>query len=140
MIETIPDGYELLAQTSPFNSQLGRHYSRTDSAGRRWRAIRVAEAHCNTMAVVHGGLYMSLADNILGSTIARVVGAPILTIRMTADFLSTAGVGDWLEGFATVESVKEGIAFARAELFVSERLVFTAGAVFKILRSRGLRA
>jgi uncharacterized protein (TIGR00369 family) len=138
-VTSVPEGYEPLAQTSPFNQQLGTHYARTDSAGRRWRGIRIVETHCNNMGVVHGGLYMSLADNLLGNAIARRTESATLTIRMTADFLSTARVGDWLEGYAEVEAVTDGIAYATAGLYVAERLVFTASAVFKIMRPRGAR-
>ena len=138
MTESIPGGYELLAATSPFNRQLGPNYGRTDEAGRRWRAMRVAESHCNVTGRVHGGLYMSLADAIIGSAIARASGTPVVTMRLTADFLVSAKVGDWLEGFGRVDGIKDGLGFGTAELFVSERLVFTAKAVFKIIPRRGL--
>ena len=130
-----PEGFELSASRGPFSSHNGPFYHRVTDAG-VWHGLRLRERHCNGHGIIHGGLYMAMADGLMGALVWHATGVGGVTIRMTSDFLGMAKPGDWLEGTGTVTHAARTVAFAEAKLYVGGRSVLTASGVFKLLPKR----
>lgn len=134
-----PPGYVLAQGRGPFTTHNGPIYRFDD--GETWkRAFRALPRHCNSFGLVHGGWYMAFADGLLAEAVSRAAKAPMLTVRLTSDFLSIARPGDWVEGTARTTRVTRTMAFAEGEIRVGERLLFTASGVFKLMEGHAARA
>lgn len=97
----------------------------------------LAEArHGNVRETVHGGMLMTLADQVLGLTVMRTVGleTPVVTVSLHCDFVSSVKPGDWIEGEATVTRTTASLVFVRGSLSLDERVVLSAAGVWKKLR------
>ena len=100
----------------------------------------LAEQHCNSRGLVHGGLIAALSDNAMGlSCVAalmaagRDAGKGLVTVSLGTDYLGSAKLGEWLE--IDPEPVKVGgsICFARAIARGDGKPIAMANATFKIL-------
>lgn len=134
-----PDGFTLAEGRGPFTTHNGPIYRRDAEDGWK-RGFRVLKRHCNSFGLVHGGWYMAFADGLLAEAVFRASGAPMLTVRMTSDFLAAARIGDWVEGAARTTRVTRTMAFAEAEIRCGARLLFTASGVFKLMEGHAARA
>lgn len=133
-----PPGWVLATGRGAFTTHNGPLYRFDD--GKVWRrGFRALPRHCNTFGLIHGGWYMAFVDGVLGEAVARTTGTPSLTVRMTSDFLHTARAGDWIEGTARTTRATRTLAFAEAELYCGERLLFTATGVFKLMQGHAAR-
>ena len=93
----IPAGYELLNWTRGFGRQIGPLYEHNE-VGNSTLGFRVEEYHTNGMNNCHGGMLMSFADVAWGRVISVEKSSFWVTVRLTCDFLSSAKLGDWVEG------------------------------------------
>lgn len=131
----IPEGFRRLMAGGPFFRSLGPVYARVSESGGLVIALRIATNHLNTQGVAHGGMLTTFADTALGINlvIARDRRSPQVTVSFTADFLSEAREGDWLEAHATVTRVGKRLAYANCDLWIEERQVLRSSAVFAIV-------
>lgn len=130
-----PAGFKPYTHAGPFSSRNGPFYFQNTDAG-HVRAFRVRTRHCNGAGVVHGGCLMAFADGILGYTAWNAVDGPTLTIKMNSEFLSIARPGDWVEGAGRVTRATRSVVFVTCDLKVGPREIFTAQAIFKVMRAR----
>jgi uncharacterized protein (TIGR00369 family) len=102
---------------------------------RAWRYGFVAEKrHANLGGVVHGGMLMSFADDVLGMTVWEAAGRkPCTTVQLNTHFISPARIGEFVEGRAEVLRATRTVVFVRGMLMVGERTVVSADGVWKIL-------
>lgn len=128
-----PPGFEESTNRGPFTSHNGPFFHRIDPNGTFFHGFRAMERHCNGMGIVHGGLVTAFADGLMGTAVWRETGIAALTIRLNADFLSIARVGDWVEGTARVSRATRSVAFAESEIYVGKRAVMHATGVFKLM-------
>lgn len=128
----VPEGFVPLQAGGPWSKALGPLWCRHDDAGRPVFAIRVLENHLNNQRIAHGGMLTTFADGTLGYALAMAVGrrGASVTASMTADFLSSARLGDWLESHVTITKRGRRLAYARCELRVGSRQVMHASGVF----------
>lgn len=131
-----PEGFRHYAVSGPYSTRNGPQYEYREENGIYRRGMRVRQRHCNGAGVVHGGCLMAFMDGVMGYTAWTAAKGPTLTIRMTSDFLSIARPGDWLEGQATITRATDSVVFLDGRLYVGKRDVFTAKAVFKVMRGR----
>ncbi len=136
---TVPDGFERHFRRSGLTDPWEPIYSRK-LQDRLQIGLVLAEPHCNSRGLVHGGLIATLADNAMGLTCAqalmqagREVKGGLVTISLHTDYVGSAKLGDWLE--IDPEPVKVGgsICFARAIIRGDNKSVAMANATFKIL-------
>ena len=140
MSETIvPDGFERHFRRSGLTDPWEPLYSRKRD-DRVQMGLILAEQHCNSRGLVHGGLIAALSDNAMGlscavslAAVGRNAGKGLVTVSLGTDYLGSARLGEWLE--IDPESVKVGgsICFARAIIRANEKPVAMANATFKIL-------
>lgn len=131
----IPEGFRRLDAGGPWFRLVGPVYTRPHPAGTVIVALHVATQHLNTQGVTHGGMLTTLADTALGINlaIARNRRGGQVTVSFTADFLSDAREGDWLEAHVIVTRMGKRLAYANCDLKVGERQVLRSSAVFAIV-------
>src|SRR3954462_14968302 len=113
-----PPGFEPLLSTSPFLETVGPLFYRREPERGLVIGLRIEEKHANARGFAHGGLLMTLADIALGYNAAQTQDPPIslLTTNLTADFASSAKIGDWVEARVDIQKVGQRVAFANAYL------------------------
>lgn len=136
---TPPEGYAPHFRKSRFTDPWEPLYSR--GSGREVSiGLWLAEAHCNSRGLVHGGLIASLADNAMGlscaaamATEGRAPGGGLVTVTLSTDYLGIARLGQWLA--TDTQFVKTGgsICFASCLVHADGQPVARANATFKLL-------
>jgi len=133
-LRDVPDGYEVCTMPDgAFGTATGPLFIRRDGGG---FAFRVGVRHCNARGVVHGGMLMTFADQVLGLTVQRAVGnLDVATVSLHCDLISSAAPGDLVEGEAVVTRITRSIVFVRGSLRCGERPVMTASGLWKRLKA-----
>ena len=131
----IPDGFRRLDAGGAYFRLLGPVYIRPEASGTSTVALRVAEHHLNIQGMAHGGMLTTLADSALGINLSLARGrrGAQVTVSLTADFLSGARAGDWLEAHVAVTRIGKRLAYANCDLKVGERHVLRSSAVFAMV-------
>jgi len=130
---TPPEGFEESTNRGPFTTHNGPFFHKVNEDGSFVHGFRAAEQHCNGMGIVHGGLVTAFADGLMGTAVWRATQVVGLTIRLNADFLSIAKVGDWVEGTATVTRATRSVAFVESHVHVGSRPILHTTGVFKLM-------
>ncbi|MFN3212086.1 MAG: PaaI family thioesterase [Henriciella sp.] len=140
MSETeVPEGFERHFRRSGLTDPWEPLYSRKLD-DRIQMGLILAEPHCNSRGLVHGGLIAALADNAMGlscvvalANAGRDAGKGLVTVSLGVDYVGSAKLGEWL--LIDPEPVKVGgsIGFARALIRSQDKPVAMANATFKIL-------
>ncbi len=133
--DEIPDGYALCRTLDgTFGPGLGPLYQHQDGSS---FAFRVRERHNNVRGVTHGGMLMTLADQILGLTVQHALeGAYAATVNLNCNFVASTAPGDLVEGSAQVTRVTRSVVFVQGTLYCGERLILTASGLWKRLDPR----
>ena len=128
----VPAGFEPLVAGGPYFRALGPVFRRPLDGGGVVVALRLAESHLNVQGFAHGGMLTTLADGALGINIALARGrrGGQVTVSLTADFLSSARLGEWLEARVTVTRIGQTLAYASCDLWAGSRQVLRSSAVF----------
>jgi uncharacterized protein (TIGR00369 family) len=127
-----PKGYQRLTGAGgPWFQSLGPIYTRRTGAC-VVLALRLNERHLNIQGVAHGGMLTTLADNALGMNVAlaRGIRGAQVTVSLSADFLSSARAGDWVEAHTEITRLGRRMAFANCNLKVGDKVVLRTSAVF----------
>jgi uncharacterized protein (TIGR00369 family) len=129
----LPDGYSEIVMENPFLDLVGPIYGR-DNEGRIEIGMYADDRHKNPGGVVHGGLLMTLVDNLMGATIHHTVGARYAaTVSLNCDFLSATQPGEWISGIGTITRHTRSMVFIRGDIKANDRLVMSATGIFKFL-------
>lgn len=134
----IPEGYVALEWRRGFVRQIGPLYRRPHN-GAFTMAFRVEEHHTNGMSNAHGGMLMSFADMAWGHVVSVETSSYWVTVRLTLDFLSSARLGDWVEGGGEVLSTADDLFVVRGKIWSGDRLLMTGTGVFKPIQRRDPR-
>ncbi len=135
---TVPSGYEALDWRRGFGRQIGPLYRRATESGYSM-GFRVEEHHTNGMSNAHGGMLMSFADMAWGHIVSVETSCYWVTVRLTLDFLSSAHVGDWVEGSSEVLSTADDLYVVRGRIWSGDRTLITGSGIFKPIASRDPR-
>ncbi|HEX7777420.1 MAG TPA: PaaI family thioesterase [Parvibaculum sp.] len=126
-----PPGYEPHSRkspvTAPWEPLYARHGDDAIDIG-----FRLAEPHCNSRGLLHGGVIAALADNAMGLCYgiayekAFGVRAAAVTVSLNVDYVASASIGQWIEvkphvvkagrsmGFIGALVTADGVTIARA--------------------------
>lgn len=131
-------GYVLADAGDPFEMRAGPFYMDPDSgAGHSRLALRIAERHCNSGGVVHGGLLMTMMDLCLAMTARSEPEIDyVFTVSMSAEFVESGRPGDLVEAHGELVRPGRSLAFVRGQVRAGERVLLNASAVFKLRRRR----
>jgi acyl-coenzyme A thioesterase PaaI-like protein len=132
-----PEGFELIDWTSGFGTVAGPFYERRDAAGGGYaRAFRVGPHQTNGMGNAHGGMLLTFADMAFGHAVRMQRNLWWVTVRLTCDFLSSARVGEWVEGCADVIAEQDDVFVVRGRVWVGDRTILTGQGLFKGIAPR----
>jgi acyl-coenzyme A thioesterase PaaI-like protein len=101
--------------------------------------FRVEDHHTNGMKNAHGGMLMSFADMAWGHVVSVETSSYWVTVRLTIDFLSSAHIGDWVEGQSEVLSREDDLFVVRGRVWTGDRTLMTGTGVFKPIQRRDPR-
>lgn len=132
--DDVPEGFVPILGGGPWAQALGQVWFRRDEAGNPVFAVRVQQNHLNYQGITHGGMLTTLADGMLGYAISMAAGrrGASVTVSMTADFLSSGRLGDWLEAHVTITKMGRRLAYANCDLRIGTRHVMHASGVFAL--------
>lgn len=130
-------GFQKWEGFDPFEEQSGPYYFREEADG-TYRCAFISEPkHMNGQGAMHGGAMMTFADYAI-FVVARpaIENVASVTLTMNCEFISAAGVGEFIE--ATGEIVREtgSLVFARGTIFSGDRTILTFSGVLKKIRPR----
>jgi uncharacterized protein (TIGR00369 family) len=101
--------------------------------------FRVEERHCNPSGICHGGWLSTFADVQLVRQIGLALnmgGSGLRTVSLTVDFLSSAKLGEWVEGSAELIRATRSLAFAQGTARVGDRIIIRMNGIFSLPRPR----
>lgn len=132
--ESPPDGFLTVKPSAGFATLISPLFERI--AGDAWaRGFRVADKHVNGLGYVHGGMLMAFMDIILATAISKAGYGPVVTVRITSDFVSNVRKGAWLEGTADVSAPTHGdLLQVNGRLYSRRGTVLQASGAFQSLR------
>lgn len=116
--------------TDPWEPLYSRSVGHTVQIG-----LHVAEAHCNSRGLLHGGVIAALADNAMGlSCVAAMTerARGLVTVSLTLDYVGAAKLGSWLQVEPRVLKVGSSLAFADALVTADGTIIARASASFKV--------
>jgi uncharacterized protein (TIGR00369 family) len=122
LIPDIPAGFRNVdLPSNAFLSANGPVYARMDGA-RLVLGLYVEARHCNSIDLCHGGMLLTLADQILtiGVNVQAKLSRFLPTVSVTCDFLGPAPKGAWLEGRVEVLRTTRNLAFAQGMLALAD--------------------
>ena len=134
-----------MAEEQGNTPSLDRHFTkylgfqtRSPDPGRTTVELQLKPHHLNIAGAVHGGLYMTLLDSLMGHAAITFLdnrAAPVATSSMTTHFLEAMDLGR-VTGEGRVITLSEKYITAEAELRdEGGRLIATAEAIFTRIRS-----
>ncbi len=114
---------------------IGPFWAKRREGGEGWRYGFLAEPrHLNDGGVIHGGMLMSFADDVLGLTVWEAAGRRMCTtVQLNTHFIAPLRVGEFLEGEAEILRATRTVVFVRGLLRVGDRTCVAADGVWKIL-------
>jgi acyl-coenzyme A thioesterase PaaI-like protein len=96
--------------------------------------------HANSAGVVHGGMLMTLCDQVLGRTVRANAGtSAIVTVSLTCQFMTAARPGNWIEGWAEIVHRAGSLFFIRGTLTSEGIPVVTSNGIWKQVREPAQR-
>lgn len=138
-VSPIPEGYAPFDWRRGFLGHIGPLYRRS-AGGRSSMAFRVEPHHTNGMENAHGGMLLSFADMAWGHIVSIERSAYWVTVRLTCDFLSSAHLGEWVEGEGELlETGDDDLFVVRGRIWTGERTLVTGVGIFKPIKARAPR-
>ncbi|MEH6995754.1 PaaI family thioesterase [Neobacillus drentensis] len=98
--------------------------------------LPVSSTNLNPNGTLHGGVYASLLDIVIGVNIRKLAGHPLVTVNLNISYFAPAFEGEKI--IATAKILNQGykIASGEGEVRNSEGKLLAKGTgTFKILRS-----
>ena len=135
MTKTIPHHPRLPADCkgvlshSKFGSSVGySHYVHKDEQelGVYYLGLVLDNKHGGAPQRGHGGVSMTMLDEVMGRAASRAIGKMCYTASMTTNFCAGSKIGDHLLASATVSRSGKSLVFVDAQLHSEERLIATA--------------
>lgn len=102
--------------------------------GAKTYVMRADSRHMNRRGVMHGGMFMTLADLTLGQAVWDATDkAAVVTLNMQTHFLKPAVEGDIIQVVPELVRRTRALVFMRGDFTVNGEIVFTAASVWKVL-------
>lgn len=116
----------------PFVELVGPLWRRESDQGVEY-GLNVQKKHLNSIGIVHGGLLMTLLDQVISHVIWDVGDrTPMATIDMDTHFIDAVRQGDWIIASAKVQRRTRSLVFVEGQLNVGQRLVLSGQAIMKL--------
>ncbi|OUR75331.1 hypothetical protein A9Q83_18065 [Alphaproteobacteria bacterium 46_93_T64] len=129
----IPDGYRLYKAPELFPEKIGPLYFRRDGDEYEFGFL-VEKHHTNFNGMLHGGMMMAFADEMMGIQVYNAIGKrPCVTISLNFDFIAGAKQGEWVTLKSSITRQGLSVVFIRGELLVGDKIILTADGIWKII-------
>ena len=125
------ENYVLYDPDDPFEMHCGPFFWRRLEDGQHHFVMQADARHCNRQGIVHGGLMMTMIDLALAATAKQVLTDRYVTISLNSEFIAAGNYGEIIEAKCELVRRTRSLAFVRGSVFVGERVLLTASAVFK---------
>lgn len=137
MTPSIPHGYARCPMPDGgFATIVGPLLMRRTDTGLRF-AFQATDKHTNARGVLHGGMLLTFADQVLGLTVQSVVGTlNVATVSLNCDLVSAAFPGDFIEGEATVSRAARTLIFVKGTLTRGETVIMNASGLWTRLPAK----
>jgi len=130
-------GFTLHNRASPMTEPWMPIYRRVNARS-VYLGVWLAEKHCNSRGLVHGGFIATLADNTMGYTCGQALKADgrriegLVTISLNVDYLGSAKLGQWMSWEPELLKAGRSIAFTTSLIRADGKTIARANATFKI--------
>jgi acyl-coenzyme A thioesterase PaaI-like protein len=96
--------------------------------------LHLAEVHCNSFGLMHGGVIAALSDSALANSVGRHYDTPILpiTTNLSVDYMGAAKLGQWVDFTTFYVKARKTIAFASLFINADGEPIARANATFRI--------
>ncbi|HWP97523.1 MAG TPA: PaaI family thioesterase [Syntrophomonadaceae bacterium] len=84
--------------------------------------VNTAKVHTNPMGIIHGGLYMSMADAAMGNAV-RSLGIRGVTCECSIQILASTGLEQTVAARGQVMKAGRNLIFVRAEVRTGDTLL-----------------
>lgn len=125
----LPDDCTILKTHSNFGTELGYiHYIHKNEAedGIYYLGLELGEKHGGAPGRGHGGVTMTILDEVMGRAASRAISKMCFTASMTTNFCAATKMGDHLLASAKVSRYGKNIVFVDGQLHAGEKLIATA--------------
>lgn len=132
---TPAEGFALHTRSSPATRNWEPIYARALPDALQL-GVRIAEVHCNSRGMLHGGVIATLADNSCGLSLGIVLGgAPqgIVTTSLAVDYFGMARLGQWLQIEPRVIKAGRSTGIVDALVTADGETIARADATFRVL-------
>jgi uncharacterized protein (TIGR00369 family) len=133
--QTVPAGFELLANASAYSRHIGPSYARKEVDGATLIQPTLPRM-CNSGGVLHGGYMMSFADSAVTRAAGLVTGLAPTTVSFTAEFLAAGTPTAPLITRVEIPRHGKSLAFLRGLLEQGGKPLLSYSATI-LLRPRG---
>jgi uncharacterized protein (TIGR00369 family) len=129
--QSVPAGFELLANASVYSRHIGPSYARKETDGAS--LVQPTVPHmCNSGGVLHGGYMMSFADSAVTRAAGLVTGMAPSTVAFAAEFLAAGTATTPLTTRVEVPRHGKSLAFMRGLLEQDGRKLLSYSATIKL--------
>lgn len=132
----VPDGFEIMPWNRGFGRGMAPVYDKYPDDGSFVRGFRVQEIHTNGMGNCHGGMLMAFSDIAFGHIVGVQTNRYWVTVRLLTDFMSSAKLGDWVEGTGEIMGHADDIYTVRGRIWTGDKTLMTGTGTFKALGER----
>lgn len=129
-----PAGFEPLPRMGGFVQTVGPLLQRLHD-GVYQLGFRVEPRHTNTMGICHGGMLATFCDMLLPLLAHHhpEVGRRFVpTINLQLDYLSTVGLGAWVQGQGEVLRATRSVVFVQGLVTADGKPAVRASGIFKL--------
>jgi uncharacterized protein (TIGR00369 family) len=132
--ESPPPGFVQVLR-APFVNHVGPILQAAENAPGTMRlGLRVAEVHCNSIGIMHGGMIATVCDSAMARALFTRLQRRTVTLRMALDYLDPIQKGDWLEADARLVMEDGEVAHTECRVMVASSMRAKATGVFRLLR------
>ena len=96
--------------------------------------LRIAEVHCNSIGIMHGGMIATICDSAMARALFTKLQRRTVTLRMALEYLDPILKGDWLEAHARLTTEDGEVAHTECRVMVGDHMRARATGVFRLLR------
>lgn len=125
----LPEDCVSVPAHSSFGSHIGyTHYVHQNEKqdGIYYLGLELCDKHGGAPGRGHGGVTMTMLDEVMGRAASRSLGKMCFTASMTTNFCAGTKIGNSLLASATVSRSGKNLVFVDAQLHAGEQLIATA--------------
>ena len=116
-----------------FGELIGPLWKREDGGKVRF-GFTVVPKHLNRAGNLHGGMFMTFADQAMAMTGREATGGKRhATMELNIQFIGAARLGEFVEAVPEVVRVTRSVIFMQVKMFVGDRIVVSSNGIWKII-------